>query len=465
MATTLPASVSQQTGDNSLAAVLEQGQSIWLDYITRSLVRSGELQHLIEHGGVRGMTSNPTIFEQAISGSADYDAQIQELARTGKSAGAIFEALEVTDICGACDLFRPLYERTNGQDGFVSIEVAPSLAHNTAGTIAEARSLWQAVDRPNLMVKVPGTAAGLPAIEQLLQEGLNINITLLFSIQSHEQVMWTYINALEARVAQGLPVDRIASVASFFVSRVDTLIDSLLEERIAQASGDPAQQERLRSLLGKAAVANAKVAYARLREIFGGERFAQLKQHGAQVQRVLWASTSTKNPAYRDVYYIEELIGPDTVNSMPPKTLEAMQDHGIVRRTIDEDVEAARAVLALLKDVGIDYEAVTKLLEREGVEKFVKSYDDLVGAIEQKLEQQPPTQPASDKSHLTPSSAPNNSFETGVGEAATGYDSPPADETSLYQRNTESRGSLPTDPYPPQRDRNQRPEWKDRPKE
>ncbi len=457
--TTTNTSGAQQTQTNPPAALLEAGQSIWLDYITRSLVRSGELQQMIEQDGVRGMTSNPTIFEKAISDSSDYDEQIQTLAQEGHDASTIFEKLEITDIQAACDRFLPLYERTNGQDGFVSIEVAPDLAHNTDATISEARRLWQAVDRPNLMVKVPGTKAGIPAVEQLLREGLNINVTLLFSIENHERVMWSYIKALEERQSQGQPIDRIASVASFFVSRVDTLVDTLLDEKIAQANGDAARQERLQSLRGKAAVANAKAAYARFQEVFSSERFQQLKQHGARPQRVLWASTSTKNPDYRDVYYVESLIGPDTINSMPPQTLEALQDHGEVRRTIDEHVNDALAVLSLLKEEGIDYDAVTQQLEDEGVEKFATSYNNLTAAIEQKLEQQ-----QGQSSQKQPSTATNTSFETGTGDGATGYDSPPADDTSLYQRNTELRGSLPTDPYPPQRNRNRDPEWQDKPR-
>jgi transaldolase len=378
---------AQDAPSNPLVALITQGQSLWLDYITRDLVRGGELRRMIEQDGIRGQTSNPTIFQQAIAAGDAYDEQIRDLVRAGKDAGQIFEALAVKDIQDACDLFRPLYDQTNCGDGYVSIEVSPGLAHDTSGTIAEARRLWAAVNRPNVMIKVPGTAEGAPAVEQLLSEGININITLLFSLENHERVIWSFINGLEARAAAGQPVAGIASVASFFVSRVDTLVDKLLEAEIAQAAGDPARQERLRALLGKVAIANAKLAYARFQAIFGSDQFLRLKAQGAGVQRVLWASTSTKNPAYRDVRYMEELIGPDTINTAPLKTIESFKDHGQVRRSIDEHVDEARAVLAALAEVGIDYNAVTKQLEDEGVDSFAKSYAELIAGVEQKRQQ------------------------------------------------------------------------------
>lgn len=377
---------SQSGRGHPLKALLVHGQSVWLDYITRSLVRGGDLQRLIEQDGLRGMTSNPTIFQKAVTTSDAYDHQIQQLARAGQSALAIMEALVVNDIQEACDCFLPLYNRTVGQDGFVSIEVSPHFAHDTEATINEAHRLWHAVNRPNLMVKVPGTQAGAPAVERLLREGINVNVTLLFSTQNHERVLWKYIEALEERVARGLPVDRIASVASFFVSRVDTLVDGMLEAQLTQAT-DNMQRDRLRQLLGKAAIANAKVAYARFREIFAGERFQRLRRHGARLQRVLWASTSTKNPDYPDVYYIEGLVGPYTINSMPLATLEAFKDHGTVQRTLDERVNGALATMVLLEQVGIDYDAITQQLENEGVEQFVRSYDDLLAGIEEKRAQ------------------------------------------------------------------------------
>jgi transaldolase len=380
MATTAETKVGAQS---RLAALLEEGQSVWLDFITRDLVRGGELARMIEQDGLRGMTSNPTIFQKAISEGDDYDEQIGKLVAQGKSAGEIFEAVAIKDIQDACDLFRPLFDRTEGRDGFVSIEVSPLLARDTAGTIAEARRLWKEVNRPNVMVKVPGTVEGAPAIETLLGEGLNINITLLFSLANHERVMWNYINALEARAAKGQPIGRIASVASFFVSRVDTLVDKLLDEKIA-AAGDEATKSSLRALQGKVAVANAKLAYARFQEIFGGDRFRALAAKGARVQRPLWASTGTKNKAYSDVLYVDSLIGPDTVNTLPPATIAAFQDHGTVRRTIDEGVDEARATMAALKKAGVDIDAVTQQLEDEGVALFAKSFDDLLAGVEEK---------------------------------------------------------------------------------
>jgi len=358
-----------------------------LDYITRKLVRDGELQQLIAHDGLRGMTSNPTIFQQAIAAGDQYDQQIQDLVHTGASAEEIFQAIAVRDIQDACDLFVPVYQESKGADGYVSIEVSPGLAHSTDATIAEGRRLWELVGRPNVMIKVPGTAEGAPAVEQLLSEGINVNVTLLFSLENHERVMWNYVKALENRVQAGQPIDHLASVASFFVSRVDTLVDKLLEERTAQAEGDQALQAQLRALLGTAAIANAKLAYARFQEIFGGERFAALQKHGAHVQRVLWASTSTKNPAYRDVRYVEELIGPHTVNTMPMQTLRATQDHAVVQRTIDSDVGQAQKVFEALEALGISYAAVTKQLEDEGVASFEKSFNTLIAGVEEKRQQ------------------------------------------------------------------------------
>jgi transaldolase len=374
---------------NPLVALVAAGQSIWLDYITRDLVRGGALKRLIEEDGIRGMTSNPTIFQKAIASGSAYDEQVDELLLQGKDAGAVFEALAVSDIQDACDLFRPLYDETGGADGFVSIEVSPRLAHDPRGTLDEARRLWQTVDRPNVMIKVPGTSGAVHAISALLRDGINVNVTLLFSLQSHERVMWAYIEALEARAAAGQPIGHLASVASFFVSRVDTLVDRLLDERIA-AARDASAEEHLRSLKGKAAIANARLAYARFRAIFDGERFAKLRGKGAHVQRPLWASTGTKNPAYGDVYYVEALVGPDTVNTVPEPTLRAFQDHGQVRQTVDSDLGDARATMDALAQAGIDYDAVTQQLEDEGVRLFADSYDELltgVGAKQRRVEQ------------------------------------------------------------------------------
>src|SRR5690606_16951082 len=349
------------------------GQSVWLDYIRRGILDNGELERLIRESSVRGVTSNPAIFEQAIARSDDYDDELEMLAAEGAEALEVYETLAIADIQRAADLFRGIYDETGGTDGFVSLEVSPELAHDTEGTIAEARRLWSMVDRPNVMIKVPGTDEGLPAIEQLLAEGLNINITLLFSLEGYERVMEAYLAALERRASAGQPLDRIASVASFFVSRVDTAVDKLLEAKAANATSDE-ERAHIRSLLGRGAIANAKLAYRRFQEIFGSPRFGALREKGAQVQRPLWASTSTKNPEYSDVLYVEELIGPDTVNTMPLATLEAFADHGIAQRTVDQDIEGARRVISQLEELGIDFAGVTHQLQVEGVEKFVEPF-------------------------------------------------------------------------------------------
>ncbi len=372
---------------NALVALVAEGQSVWLDFISRDLMRGGQLRRLIEQDGLRGMTSNPSIFQKAIAAGDAYEEQLAQLAAEGKTAGEIFEALSVQDVREACDLFRPLYDRSAGLDGVVSIEVSPSLAHDAKGTLIEARRLWASVDRPNVLIKVPGTEAGAAAAEQLLTDGVNVNITLLFSLRSHERVMQAYLRALEARVGRGLPIDRIASVASFFVSRVDTLVDKLLGERIeaAHRAGDTARQLRLEELLGKAAIANAKLAYAHFRELFASERYARLAAQGASVQRPLWASTGVKNPAYRDVMYVEELIGPETVNTLPLETIRAFQARGLVVRSVDRGIDDARATLrALEEEAGLDFAAVTQQLEDDGVGLFIRSYDELIAGIEKK---------------------------------------------------------------------------------
>jgi transaldolase len=379
--------IMNNAGDTTdpLARLTAAGQSVWLDYIRRGMLDDGELERMIRDASLRGVTSNPTIFEQAIGGSSDYDAALEDLGDGELSAGEIFEQLAVDDIRRAADLFRPVYDRSEGADGFVSLEVSPELADDTEATLDEARRLWQAVDRPNLMIKVPGTAAGVPAVEQLLLEGKNVNITLLFSLDDHARVMEAYLSSLERRAAEGLPVDRVASVASFFISRVDTAVDAQLEQRI-EAATDDAERERLRGLLGRAAIANAKLAYRQFSEVFGGERFAKLREKGARVQRPLWASTSTKNPEYRDVIYVEELIGPDTVNTMPLATVEAFADHGVVARTIDQDVARAESDLRALAEAGIEMEAVTTALQTEGVEKFADSFRSLIDTVRQKVD-------------------------------------------------------------------------------
>ena len=363
-----------------------EGQSVWQDDISRDMLSGGALKRSIDEIGIRGLTSNPTIFEKAIASGNAYDEDVARLLRNGLDAAGIFESLAVKDIQDACDLFRPIYDESQGADGFVSIEVSPGAARNADLTRREARQLWGAVDRPNLMVKIPGTMEGVAVVKEMLSLGLNINITLLFAIESYERVALAYIEALEERRVANDPLDRVASVASFFVSRVDGLVDKLLDEKIA-AAGDDATRERLRGLKGKAAVANAKLAYAKFQELFEGDRFAPLRAAGAKVQRPLWASTSVKNPEYRDVLYVEELIGPDTVNTMPRPTITAFLDHGVVERTVDRDIEAARQVTADLADAGIDLKAVTDKLEEDGIASFTASYDALLAGVEAKRSQ------------------------------------------------------------------------------
>ena len=362
----------------------EVGQSVWLDYIRRGILDNGELERMIREDGVRGVTSNPAIFEQAIVQSDDYHEALDRLAAEGVDTITVYEALAIEDIQRAADLFREIYDASEKHDGFVSLEVSPELARDTDGSLAEARRLWQAVNRPNVMIKIPGTPEGLPAIEELLYEGINVNVTLLFSLESYERVMASFVNAMERRALEGKPLAGIASVASFFVSRVDSAVDQMLERRLEKA-GTEAEIERLRSLFGRAAIANAKLAYERFREVFSGQRFTALREQGAQVQRPLWASTSTKNPSYRDVLYVEELIGPDTVNTMPLQTLEAFADHGVVRRTVDADIEQAKADLAALAAEGIDFERITLQLQVEGVEKFVIPFRHMLARLEEKL--------------------------------------------------------------------------------
>jgi len=356
------------------------GQSLWYDNISRDLLDDGTIQRLVDEG-VTGMTSNPAIFEKAIIASSAYDEQLRELALRGKSAQEIFEAMAVQDIRAAADILRPVYDRTKGVDGYVSLEVSPFLAHNTAATAAEAGRLAKWVERPNLMIKIPATPEGLPAIEQSLAAGLNINITLIFSRASYAAVMEAYLKALERRASAGQPIDGIASVASFFVSRVDTLIDKLLDEK---AAADPASQARLKALQGQAAVANARLAYQLFKEKFSGPRWDALTAKGARVQRPLWASTSTKNPAYRDVIYVEELIGPHTVNTAPGQTIDAFRDHGVARATLDTQVKESKALEQSLADAGIDLDWVTDKLLDDAVKLFADPFQKLLDAIEAK---------------------------------------------------------------------------------
>ncbi|MCS7220110.1 MAG: bifunctional transaldolase/phosoglucose isomerase [Anaerolineae bacterium] len=368
--------------ENPLRQLQAFGQSVWYDNIRRGLITSGELQQLMEMGIV-GVTSNPTIFQRAIAGSTDYDDALRELALAGHSAQEIYEALAIEDIRAVADLLAPIYERTNGWDGYVSIEVSPELAYDTQGTVEEARRLRAAIGRHNVMIKVPATPAGIPAIEQLIADGVNINVTLIFALSAYEQVVNAYLAGLERRAQAGQPLANVTSVASVFVSRIDTAIDALLEERL-QRTADPSERAEIQALLGKAAIANSKIIYRRFQQLFRSPRFQALMERGARVQRPLWASTSTKNPAYRDVMYVEELIGPDTVNTMPPVTIQAFSDHGVVRQTVTEGVDEAEIVLERLARLGIDLDAVMQRLLDEGVKAFADSFHALMDSIEAK---------------------------------------------------------------------------------
>jgi transaldolase len=368
---------------NPLRVLHSLGQSVWFDYIRRRDLISGHIKELIDNDGVSGITSNPSIFEKAIAGSNDYDVAIRKLVEAGIETPLIFEALEVGDIQMAADLFRPVYDSTEGRDGYVSIEVAPTLARDTQGTIKDARRLWSKVNRPNILVKVPGTAEGLPAIEQLLSEGININVTLLFAIARYEQVAMAYLAGLEKLAAAGKPLDRIASVASFFVSRIDVLVDQQLDAKLPTAK-NAEETQRLQWLEGKTAIANAKLAYVKFKEIFSSPRFQALAQEGARVQRMLWASTGTKNPHYSDTLYIDTLIGPDTVNTMPVPSLEAYRDHGKPATRIEESLDESRTVMQLLAEEGIDVAADTAKLEEQGVDSFTKDYQKLLAALDEK---------------------------------------------------------------------------------
>jgi transaldolase len=368
---------------NPLAQLKTQGQSVWYDNIDRSQLASGEFKRLLDEDGIVGVTANPTIFEKSISAGHAYDAQIKQLIQEGKNVNEIYETLIITDIRTVADLLRPIYDRTNALDGYVSLEVSPELAHDTNATLSEARRFWKLVDRPNLMIKIPATPAGIPAIEAALTDGINVNITLIFSLDSYKNVAEAYLNALESRNAEGKDISRIASVASFFVSRVDTLVDKLLEDKI-KASSNPTEQAHLKALEGKAAIANARVVYQEFKRIFGSPRFETLKHSGAHVQRPLWASTSTKNPAYRDVLYAEELVGPDTVDTMPLETIVNFRDHGVAAFTIETDLAGATKALGELEAEGIHYAQVTQQLQDEGVKKFADSFHQLFQGIESK---------------------------------------------------------------------------------
>ena len=369
----------------NLQKLADIGQSPWLDNIRRSWITGGEMQRMIDQGIV-GVTANPTIFEKAISGSTDYDAAIEEMTRAGKSGEEIYKALIVGDIGDAADLFRQVYDRTDAGDGYISIEVAPNLAHDTQGTIKEAQDFWDTLKRPNVFVKVPATDEGIPAIEELLYRGINVNITLIFGVDVHKRVMEAYLSALERRVAEGKDVSRLASVASFFVSRVDTKADKMLQALLDKEQ-DPERKALIKGLMGTTAINNSKMAYQEFLNTFKGERWERLKAKGARVQRPLWASTSTKNPEYSDVLYIDELIGPDTVNTMPETTIAAFLDHGKVERTIDDNLDKARRQLQALEEVGVSLNQITTELTVEGVESFTHSFDNLADVITKKRDE------------------------------------------------------------------------------
>jgi transaldolase len=367
---------------NRLQQLQAFGQSFWLDSLGRGLLRSGELARWIREDGLRGVTSNPAIFEKSIGGSRDYDEALARLAPSAADAKALYERLAIQDVQEAADLLRPLHEQSEGLDGFVSLEVSPTLAHDLQGTLAEARRLWAEVDRPNLMVKVPATREGIPAIEHLSAEGVNVNVTLLFSVAAYEQVAEAHLAGLETRAARGGDVRRVASVASFFVSRVDTAVDALLEARLRDGRG-PGSVEPLRLLRGRAAVANARVAYASWQELVSGARWRSVAARGARPQRLLWASTGTKNPAYRDVVYVEELVGRDTVNTMPPATAAAFRDHGQAVESLAGRAGEARDVLQALAAAGIPLERVADRLLEDGVKLFADAFDELLAVVEQ----------------------------------------------------------------------------------
>jgi transaldolase len=366
---------------NRLTALHEAGQSVWLDFIDRAILQNGELARMIRAGELYGMTSNPTIFEKALSEGNEYDDQIRS-APPGLTAWDLFELVETTDVRSACDIFAETYRTGNGADGYVSIEVSPGVSADTAASLAEARRLWATVDRPNVMVKIPGTSEGARAVRTLIADGINVNITLLFSIEAHRQVIEAYMGGLEDRLAAGKDITGLASVASFFVSRVDSEVDKRLDA--IAASGDAATKDRAIALKGRAAVANAQLAYQLFRDMFSGNRWAALQARGARVQRPLWASTSTKNPAYRDVVYVEELIGPDTVNTMPPATMDAFRDHGVVARTVDRNTREAQRVMEQLAEIGVDFNDVTTKLLVDGLASFQKSFDSLIAGLERK---------------------------------------------------------------------------------
>jgi transaldolase / glucose-6-phosphate isomerase len=380
-ANTTDSTAANAHGENPLKALTKFGQSVWLDYIRRDLISTGELQKLISNDGLRGMTSNPSIFEKAIAGNPDYQKDLNDLAKDKSlDAKAIYEHIAIKDIQSAADVMKAVYDQTNHRDGYVSLEVSPFLAHETAGTIEEARRLWKTVDRKNLMVKVPGTKEGIPAIKTLIGEGININVTLLFAQDVYEQVADAYITGLETLAKNGGDVSKVASVASFFISRIDTLIDSEIDAQL-KGSSDAATKVALENLRGKVAIANGKLTYQAYKHIFSGPRWDALAAKGAKTQRVLWASTSTKDPKFSDVYYVEGLIGPDTVDTIPPATFDAFRDHGKPQASLEANVPAAKETMDGLAKAGISMKAATDKLTEDGVKLFEDAFDKLLGAV------------------------------------------------------------------------------------
>lgn len=374
------------TNNNHLLEIDQCGQSVWMDNLTRDLIQSGELKQLVEQQGIRGITSNPSIFEKAIAGNQIYDKDIEAGIAAHRSTQEIYESLIFSDIRAACDILRPIYESTKGLDGYVSIEVPPTISHDTQQTIQEARRYYREIGRPNVMVKIPGTKEGIPAIEQAIREGINVNVTLLFSVDSYVASAWAYIQGLEARVADGQDISRISSVASFFLSRIDTNIDKRIDEKLQQGVDDQNRRERLRLIRGEVAIANAKIAYQKYKEIIQTDRWRALAEKGANVQRLLWASTSTKDPTYRDVKYVEALIGPDTVNTLPPETIEACADHCDVANRIETNIDESYRLIDSLSDpdINIHLNDVMDELLVEGIDKFIKPFQSLLNSLEEK---------------------------------------------------------------------------------
>ncbi|HAX88684.1 MAG TPA: transaldolase [Cyanobacteria bacterium UBA11370] len=376
------------TAENPILQIEQTyGQSIWMDNLSRTIIESGELKKLISERGICGITSNPAIFEKAIAGNAIYDADIEAGIGDGKSVMEIYESLVFEDIRNACDIFKPVYDETNGLDGYVSIEVPPNIANDTESTINEARRYYQAIGRENVMIKIPGTVKGLPAFEQVISEGINVNVTLLFSVDSYIETFWAYIRGLEKRAANGEDISKLASVASFFLSRIDSNIDDRIDKKLAAGVDTLEQEAKLKGIKGKVAIANAKIAYQKFKEIIQSDRWKALSAKGAQVQRLLWASTSTKNPEYSDVMYVDELIGPNTVNTLPPSTIEACADHCSPDSRIETAVDEAYQLLDSLKDPDIDInlsEVMDELLD-DGIDKFVKPFESLMSSLEGKV--------------------------------------------------------------------------------